>query len=129
MCDSNRAKDDPAWSPKSAGGFRRSAGESRGEGHRAVHLAQTTSVGEAGQNVGTDNQRDQPLTFVVRSSSWSQSVRLKIAKPRRPESAFLTTDVTDITDNQRGQPLTFVVRSSQSFQIVEAEYLENLKVS
>ena len=36
---------------------------------------------------------------VVRSSNWSQSVRLKKAKSRRSESAFLTTDVTDITDD------------------------------
>ena len=36
---------------------------------------------------------------VVRSSNWSQSVRLKKAKSRRSESAFLTTDVTDIRDD------------------------------
>ena len=45
------------------------------------------------------NQRGQPLTSVVRSSSWSKSVRLKIAKNRRSESESLTTDVTDITDD------------------------------
>ena len=38
---------------------------------------------------------------VVRSSSSSQSVRLKITKNRRSESAFLNMDVTGITDVRR----------------------------
>ena len=71
---------------------------------------------------------------VVRSSSWSQSVRLKIAKNRRSESEFLTTDVTDITDargsehNQRGQPLTFVVCLRRPFKISETRHPKNRKV-
>ena len=42
----------------------------------------------------------QTLMSVVRSSSWYKSVRLKISKNRRSDSAFLTTEVTDITDDR-----------------------------
>ena len=48
------------------------------------------------------------VRFVVRLSSWSQSVRLKITKNRRSESAFLNMDVTGITDDwMSGEQGTF----------------------